>query len=114
MNPTRAESKRMDGIKELCICMACRQRGLSVSYVEVHHLNLDGKAGQKRLGHRYTIGLCPWHHRGVTNGLRADVMQSMLGPSLANGSKPFRAEFGSDMELLAVQDRLIGWEDEPF
>ena len=44
-------------------CLACRRRGW-VRPCQVHHLNLDGKAGQKRRGDPYTIGLCPWHHVG--------------------------------------------------
>jgi len=31
-----------------------------------------------------------------------------MGPSLARGAKPFRAHWGTDDELLAEQNRLIG------
>ena len=113
IKPTKLEQHRMDAIKEMAICMACRQRGLSVEYVEIHHLNMDGKAGQKRRGHRYTIGLCGWHHRGVVEfGIKASTMEAMLGPSLALASKKFRFWHGYDDELLAEQDRILGWRED--
>jgi Recombination enhancement, RecA-dependent nuclease len=120
--PTKAERKRMDAIKEMGVCMACRQMDISAHYVEVHHLNLDGKAGQKRRGHRFTIGLCEWHHRGVmkpikvfndqghvrTYGPSPQDMEMLYGPSLAVNSRKFRLAFGSDDELLEAQDKLLG------
>ncbi|MGP1667490.1 MAG: Ref family recombination enhancement nuclease [Rhodanobacter sp.] len=62
---------------------------------EVHHL----LSGNRRIGHQDTLPLCPHHHRAIGKG---------LGPSLANGSKPFHAEYGSDQELLAMTDRALG------
>jgi len=38
-------------------------------------------------------------------------MRDELGPSLADGSKPFRAEFGTDAELLTIQNELLGNEN---
>lgn len=112
IKPTQSESDRMARIKEMCICMACRQRGLSVPFVEVHHLNEGGHAGQKRRGHRFTIGLCLWHHKGIVErGLTAKVMETMFGPSLARQSKAFRFWYGQDDDLLAEQDKLLGWDE---
>jgi hypothetical protein len=104
----KAEADRMRRIKLLGVCMACRQRGLETEMVEIHHLNLDGKAGQKRRGHRFTIGLCSWHHRGVVpQGWARRDIEIELGPPLTD-SRKFRFWFGSDNELLATQDRLLG------
>jgi hypothetical protein len=45
-------------------CVACRKDGRVNRQYEHHHLNFNGKAGQKRLGHDFTIPLCGWHHVG--------------------------------------------------
>ena len=102
--PTKAESARMDAIKS-GPCLACKQRGLKSAFPDVHHL----LSGGIRRGHRYTIGLCPWHHRASSwhEGLTPEYFRRVYGPSLAEGSKPFHLEFGSDQFLLDMQDRLI-------
>lgn len=74
-------------------------------YVEIHHLNGGGHHGQKRRGDEYTIALCPWHHRGQGP---SKAYRQLYGPSWAKGSKPFRAVYGTDDELLALANRLIG------
>ena len=85
-------------------CVACRKRGIS-SQADVHHL----LSGGKRLGHQYTIPLCPWHHRGnPPDGMLVAESEARFGPSLARGPKRFRAEFGSDSILLAQTDLLLG------
>ena len=81
-------------------CLACLRFGLH-SDPDVHHLNLGGRAGQERLGDDFTIGLCPWHHRGILPPMLP------VGPSLAKESRKFREFFGSDAELLMEQNRLI-------
>lgn len=104
--PTKAEQARFDRMKDMGQCVACYQRGIhGRGYVEIHHL----LSGNRRIGHMATVSLCPWHHRGVvTDGASRSDMDCWFGPSLANGSKPFRAEFGSDKELLDLQNALLG------
>lgn len=88
-------------------CLPCLQRGYFNS-CQAHHLNFDGKAGQKRRGDLYTIGLCPWHHVGEPiRGWTVSECRELVGPSLKLESRAFRAEFGSDDELLAEQNRRI-------
>jgi hypothetical protein len=72
--------------------------------VEAHHL----KDGNRRRGHRFTIGLCEWHHQGQ-NGSDAplSVTTSQRGPSLAIDANAFHDLFGTDDELLALQDALL-------
>lgn len=101
--PTKAEKARMDAIKNgPCVC--CHMRGIASIWPEIHHL----LSGNKRRGHMFTIGLCGHHHRnaGHTNLVHPDI--GWIGPSLANGSKPFHAAFGSDDQLLEYQNRLLG------
>lgn len=102
--PTKVESARMGAIKAgPCVC--CKQRGIASWAPEVHHL----LSGGRRRGHRYTVGLCAWHHRAVIQwGCTGAEMRYHFGPSLNEGSKPFHAAFGSDDALLAAQDELIG------
>lgn len=102
--PTKTEARRMDTIKELGECMCCKQRGMIGHYIEVHHL----LSGNKRRGHLYTVGLCPWHHRGVPMyGYKKADMICIYGHSLAHGSKPFRRMFGSDDYLLWMQNEML-------
>lgn len=107
--PTKAEAARMSAIKELGVCVACHQLGLTGSqYVDIHHLI----SGNKRRGHMFTVGACPWHHRGhPLQGHSANETRKLLGPSLEHGSKPFRAKFGTDDELLELQNRLLNEHD---
>ena len=107
--PTKIEAKRKDAIKDIAVCVCCRLRSRIVhlsphGYVDVHHL----LKGNKRIGHMHTIGLCVWHHRGHTlDGYNRIQMQALYGHSLAHGSKPFREQFGSDEDLLALQDEML-------
>lgn len=113
--PTKAEACRI----EICKsgpCMACLvlvDRGelspwMAQGPSDYHHL----LGGSRRRGHRYGVGLCGWHHRGLVDfGCSHAEMRETYGPSLMDGSKLFHAEFGSDEELLARQDSLIGWKE---
>jgi len=107
--PTKAEQARFDRMKDMGQCVACYQRGIhGRGYIEIHHL----LSGNRRIGHLASVSLCQWHHRAVvTDGASRSDMDYWFGPSLANGSKPFRAEFGTDKELLELQIALLGQED---
>ena len=103
----KAEQARFDRIKD-GPCIACLQRGIDLSgqgLVEVHHL----LSGGRRIGHMATVGLCMWSHRGVPFWLCThEEMRDHYGPALSEGSKPFRDEFGTDAELLQMQNELLG------
>lgn len=109
MNPSE-RTARFDALRAIgCVC--CRKNELDGRFnkaylpVELHHLNGGGHHGQKRRGDEFTVPLCVWHHRGIGLG---SYMKAMYGPSWAKGSKPFRAVYGTDDELLALANRLIG------
>ena len=100
----KAEQARFDAIKAAGICIACKLRGVDSYAVEIHHL----LSGGRRIGHMATIGLCCWHHRGVPFEFCSHAeCRDAFGPALSEGSKPFRAEFGTDAELLQVQNELL-------
>jgi hypothetical protein len=100
--PTKDQQDRFDAIKDFgCIC--CFIDGTEHVACEIHHLTSCGR----RRGHDFTIGLCPYHHRGVTDLRREDAI-SIDGPSLAHGAKLFRKYWGADDMLLDLQNRMIG------
>ena len=105
--PTKSQEQRLARIKTIG-CIACRLRGIKGVLADAHHLLKGGR----RIGHDATIALCEWHHRAMPFGDWLDhaTCRRLLGPSLAEGSKPFHREFGSDAELLELQNVLLGEE----
>src|SRR5688572_10509069 len=91
-------------------CIACRLYGVHFQPypTEEHHLNLGGKAGQKRRGDDYSIPLCSWHHRAVMKpSIDSKAMSALYGPSLAKQSRLFRQTFGTDDQLLALTNEKL-------
>lgn len=102
--PTKSQQKRFNAIQNIG-CLACRKMGYYEVPAEIHHL-LNGY----RRGHDYSLGLCEWHHRGITQMDKGQAYQ-LLGPSLAVNKKEFEMRFGTDDELLSEQNGLIEqWE----
>ncbi|MEY2117099.1 Ref family recombination enhancement nuclease [Rhodanobacter sp. FW106-PBR-R2A-1-13] len=107
--PTAAESERMGLVKRLG-CLCCQRNaalGLAQPYsgpCEAHHL----LSGGRRIGHDHTIGLCQWHHRAVPpEPMSERDAIARYGPSVATGSKTFHLVYGSDVDLLAVQNAAL-------
>jgi hypothetical protein len=97
----------MAAVKEL-ECIVC-----GYWPVDVHHLTRGGR----RLGDRYTVPLCRWHHlRQPPEPFDHKGAANFYGPSLLDGSKVFHQAHGSDEELLARTDAKLApehiWEDE--
>lgn len=89
-------------------CIACEIQKCDQPYpTEEHHQNLDGHAGQKRLGDDYSVPLCKWHHRGVCQPIGPEAMRLFYGPSLARESKAFRQRYGSDEKLLEMTNERL-------
>lgn len=66
------------------------------------------KSGNIRRGHRFGYAACMWHHRGrVGDGWNHAHMRRHFGPSLMDGSRLFRDTYGSDDELIALQDEVL-------
>lgn len=82
-------------------CIVCLDRGLGYVPCEKHHLLTTGRHGTgKRRGETYTVGLCPYHHRGI------GAPDAALGPSYAREPRRFR-ELYPDEWLLDRQNELI-------
>lgn len=113
--PTKAQRERFEKLRAMG-CIACWIDGrknydvfLRCGPVEIHHLNLGGKAGQKRRGHDFTLPLGAWHHRAICHPHfeHAVTMEAIYGPSLARAPRKFRERYGSDDELLAQVNALL-------
>lgn len=101
--PTKEQQRRQDLIRDLG-CLVARLRGHGFVPCEIHHLTDCGRT----ISQDHTIGLNPWSHRGVSfNDLTYAQCRELFGPSLAKGSKIFHAEFGSNEELLEMQNQLL-------
>lgn len=104
-------SERSLLVKQLA-CIACEIEGINpekqCGCTESHHLNLDGKAGQKRRGDAFQIPLGAWHHRGVRlPGWSIEQMTHKFGPSLVTDSRQFRFSYGTDDQLLALTNSKL-------
>lgn len=108
--PTVAEARRMDLIA-LGGCICCWEFAEIEALCEVHHLTTGEHHGQLRRGHAFTVGLCPWHHRGAIqlgdslSRLRhaPGQLANLVGPSYARQPNAFREAFGGDDALLRLQ-----------
>lgn len=104
---TAKQSRRMQQVKVMG-CLACRLDGRGVVFCEAHHLNEGGVHGGRRRGHEQTIGLCAWHHRGVSRqGWSIEEMTAAYGPSWAHQPTAFSIHYGDDDRLLAYQEELL-------
>lgn len=107
--PTDEELARMGKIRELgCLCCWMLPE---YQMAEAHHIT----DFSQRKGHRFTVALCPWHHRGVPFfGLSRSECVKWYGCCLSDGSRPFRDRWGTFESLLQFQERLLyaaGWSD---
>ena len=85
-------------------CIVCRLRGLGFPACEKHHLLTTGCHGTgKRRGERFTVGLRPYHHRGV------GAPTAALGPSYAREARAFRALYPDDVLLAEQNERIEEW-----
>lgn len=95
-----------------CLCCAIQMHENpweDISLTTIEHVTDAGRRLEDQ--HQATIGLCPWHHQGVPwRGLQKPEMDTILGPSLAHGRKPFEAHFGDEVTvLLPLQDEVVIW-----
>lgn len=105
--PTAAQAARFMHIRAIG-CVACLLSGWFSIDPEVHHLNAGGLHGGKRRGHDFTIGLCSWHHQGVSQDFsNPERGRMILGPSYKLHKMAFRARYGTDDQLLETTNKLI-------
>lgn len=103
--PTHADLERFAALRRLG-CFACHVDGRlrQCAVTEIHHQLRGGK----RIGHHATIPLGRWHHQGVANGTANEQMLATYGPSFHKHTRAFRERYGTDAEVLAQVNDLIG------
>lgn len=103
--PTKAEDARIKRMLRLgCVC--CMESMGLWQQPECHHIVISGS----RLGHAYTLPICPGHHRDAwTDGQRAHYAERRLElpPTIDGGLPTFERRFGTQQELfMRTQARL--------
>lgn len=93
-------------------CMACvarlAQGELAARHVVVGCEYNHCKSGNRRRGHRFGYALCIWHHRGhPLRDWTAAWTRKVYGPSLMDGSALFHRVYGTDDELIELQDEWL-------
>ena len=102
--PSKADIARFDKLYSLGDIVA-KMRAQPHEPATLHHIT----SGGRRLGHKFTIPLNPWRHQGtVLPGETSSSMKEVYGPSLAKSRAEFEAAYGTELELLAETNRLIG------
>jgi hypothetical protein len=84
---TRAEREWLDLITRLG-CIVCMLEGMGATPAEPHHMLSAGR----RMGHLFTIPLCPLHHRSGRND--AQVV------SRDQNQRRFERRYGTEAYLL--------------
>jgi hypothetical protein len=91
-------------------CICCRRAGY-YSPPTMHHL-VDKGDRAKSGGNAATLPLCPWHHQGIPGPGGKNATRALLGASLADGRKPFVAQWGTERALLAQVNEDLNVTDE--
>lgn len=96
-----SDEKRYDQLQRLG-CVPCRTLHI-FSQIDVHHI-VEGY----RLGNKFTLPLCPWHHRGMPpdDWSNSDAA-AHYGPSMKHSKGAFVERFGTERQLLEQTDELI-------
>lgn len=100
---TAEQQRRQDRCRELG-CVACIQDDRLLVLGEIHHLTESGRT----ISQWHTIALCAFHHRGEPGAISKSLATELIGPSLALNRRAFHARYGTNEELLTIQNELIG------
>lgn len=108
--PATADEKLRYEMLKAMPCQACRKIGQygACGPTEIHHLTDGGR----RMGNLFSIPLGSWHHRAqipVGFGLKNTTEAvAMFGPSLETSKRDFEERFGTELQLLAETNKLLG------
>jgi len=114
----KSEKDRMDTIKECCGCLPCLLMGYLDVHTSIEHVTESGRrVGKGADQHKWTIGLCVWHHFGHRhNHSTRQKMSGEFGPSLIWGRTTFEEHFGDEVTVLVpTQDFMLDlFADNPW
>lgn len=89
-----SERKRMRRLVEIG-CIVCRNQSRGYVPPEIHHI----VSGGRRLGHIYTVPLCPGHHRA------SPADSGEIGRH--QNKTQFEKRYGTEAELLELTNGYI-------
>lgn len=108
----------MEIIVKYCGCLPCLLMGWLDVHATIEHVTERGRrVGKGAEQHKWTIGLCVWHHFGHTIGNKnRQKMSGELGPPLTWGRKNFEEHFGDEVTVLVpTQDFMLNlFADNPW
>ena len=109
---TAKDRERFETMQRIGCLVSLVYFGKSGTPGTVHHI----LEGGRRLGHQATLYLHPWFHQGQPPTVRqagrirqlsqAEAM-ALYGPSLELNQGAFERRFGTQRDLLVMQDNLI-------
>lgn len=105
----------MDRIVQFCGCLPCLLMGYPDVHTSIEHATNRGRRLEDP--HRWTVGLCTWHHFGHQQNHRTrHWMRQEFGPSLIWGRVPFEEHFGDELDVLVpTQDFMLSlFESQPW
>lgn len=94
--PTAEEARFMDAVASLG-CVACAKDGIANPWISLHHIDGRTKPG----AHMLVLPLCAPHHQ-------QDDADPLQRPSVHGRKATFTARYGTERELLAECQKLIG------
>jgi len=106
----KAERDRMEIIVKHCGCLPCLLVGYLDMHTSIEHVTDRGRrVGKGSEQHKWTLGLCVWHHYGHQQNHRTrQWMSGEFGPPLTWGRKSFEEHFGDELTvLMPVQDFML-------
>ena len=103
-SPTKAQLERWRVMQELG-CVACQMNGVVGVPADIHHV----LSGGRRISHSHVLALCPYHHRSVKPDTKLTTVRfkEIYGPALDANPKEFQQRYGTQQELLEIQEALI-------
>ena len=111
---TAQESARVTAAKFDHYCIPClvwaRAGNMPLEHVARVCQYDHSKRGNIRRGHDKGFASCLWHHQGrieKPEHWTHKTMRAHFGPSLMDGSRLFRETYGTDDELIALQDEVL-------
>jgi hypothetical protein len=89
-------------------CPCCAQLGYYThGKCHVHHLLRGGK----RMGHWWTLNICPGHHIGQWAEWQLESLHKEELVSIASGRKVFEGSYGTEKAMWLQLQRANGWDD---
>jgi hypothetical protein len=104
---TKDDARRLAVIVQIG-CLPCLIDGWGGVEATVQHITEGGRRVEDE--HQNTYGSCTWHHLGeVPPSFNGDARAATrrFGPSFYHSKREFAMKYGSERQLVLIQDRLV-------